>query len=47
MEDNTASLVDYKLPAKELRKLAETHVYSNLDCKLLIGAIASANAFFN
>lgn len=28
-----AQFVEYKIPAKERRKLAETHVYSNLDCK--------------
>lgn len=32
MEDSTAALVEYKLPAAELRKLAESHVYLNLDC---------------
>ena len=25
--------VEYKIPAKELRKIAETSIYSNLDCK--------------
>ena len=32
MED-TAALVDYKIPAKELKKRAESQIYSNLDCK--------------
>jgi hypothetical protein len=31
--DDTAALVDYKIPAKELKKLAECYIYSNLDCK--------------
>ena len=25
--------VEYKIPAKELRKIAETSIYTNLDCK--------------
>ena len=25
--------VEYKIPAKELRKIAEASIYSNLDCK--------------
>ncbi len=29
------SYLEYKIPAKELRKIAETSVYSNLDCKKL------------
>lgn len=29
----TDSYVEYKIPAKELRKIAETSIYSNLDCK--------------
>jgi hypothetical protein len=27
------SFTEYKIPAKERRKLAETNIYSNLDCK--------------
>jgi hypothetical protein len=36
-----AEFVEYKIPAKERRKIAETHVYSNLDCnkKLLSNLI--------
>lgn len=33
MKENV-SFVEYKIPAKELRKIAESSIYSNLDCKL-------------
>lgn len=41
-----ATYVEYKIPAKELRKIAETSVYSNLDCNFLCSIYYSLTTFF-
>ena len=43
------SYVEYKIPAKELRKLAETSIYSNLDCEniFLIHFLFTPEILFN
>lgn len=33
-KETETSFVEYKIPAKERRKIAETSIYSNLDCNI-------------